>query len=331
MTKSLIAAVLVAVFSSLFGQDKICGNETKADLQVSSPFHALPGFEEWLNEKIVKNRLRSRGNRISAEILTVPVVFHIIHNSEAIGDGANVSDIKIQNQLVTLNRDFRRQNLDADETKPEFLNVAVDTEIEFVMASIDPDGRPTTGIIRTKGPQETYGISSSDFELAAEISGWPPEHYLNIWVLPIVNQGRTALGVAKFPISSDPAISGSDANWIVDGVMVRSEFIGTDPVGFSRGRTLTHEIGHYFGLRHTFENGCNGNGDYCDDTPAISGFTSGCPLNKSSCNGVSDAMIENYMDYTQDQCMSLFTQDQKERMLQVLQNSPRRKSLTNRN
>lgn len=277
-------------------------------------------LQQWISDQI-SLRPERKAPHVSQAPFEVPVVFHIIHNGEPIGTGANLPDSRIEEQLQILNEDFRRQNADASLTPAEYLSVAADVEINFVQAKRGPEGLPTSGITRTQGPRTTY---PDDAKMITAIIQWPPEQVVNIYVVPLAS----SLGFAKFPFSSLSGIT-SEINRYrdVDGIFVDYRYFGLndDPdIDFeSKGRTVTHEMGHYFGLLHIF-NGC-GTGDYCDDTPSQQGSTNGCPAEKTSCN--SPDMIQNYLDYTDDACMNLFTQCQRDRMQVVLQSSPRRASL----
>lgn len=286
---------------------------------------SISELQHWISKQVEKSKLTQKipGEGERKAILTVPVVFHIIHNGEPIGSGTNLSDERIQQQLVTLNEDFRRQNADASQTQAQFLPVAADSEINFVLAQRDPEGLPSTGITRTQGPLTTY---PDDAALLTAVIQWPPEDVINIYIAPL----SSSLGFAKFPYST---ISGMDSRFNgyreIDGLFVDYEYTGNNDASSlefeSKGRTVTHEMGHYLGLIHIFQ-GC-GLGDYCEDTPSQSGSTSGCPSSKSSCD--SPDMFQNYLDYTNDVCMNLFTECQKQRMQAVLNASPRRVSLLN--
>ncbi|MGL1886853.1 MAG: choice-of-anchor J domain-containing protein [Reichenbachiella sp.] len=331
MQKSLLYILLsLWIISPSIAQDK-CGT-VKFNEQIyqfkESETHTK-GFEDWINKKIQTKRLQQNNAFILAdEVLTIPVVVHIVHQGEAVGIGSNIPDEQILAQIATLNEDFRRNNADASDTPSDFIGVAADTRIEFVLAKQDPEGLPTSGILRTQGSRESYGISNA-LELANE-SAWPAEDYLNIWV---TNLTGDTIGFAQFPLSNLDGLNHNDNNDLVsygltDGVYSDYEYFGTgfNAADFSKGRTVTHETGHWLGLRHVWGDGGCSVDDYCDDTPAQSSSSSGCPIHPElSCS--SNDMFQNYMDYTDDVCMNLFTTDQKNRMRVILENSPRRESL----
>ncbi len=282
-------------------------------------------FESWLAQKRNERRLTRSNHRTSA-VVTIPVVVHIIHNGESLGNGANIPTEQVLSQIEILNADYRRANADASETFPEFVSEAADTEINFQLAVRDPEGLPTTGIIRLEGNRPSYSLTSG--QLLSDLSYWPAEDYLNIWV---TNLGAGLLGYAQFPVSN---LEGLDVDRVsnakTDGAVIDYEYFGKgfNADDFSQGRTATHEIGHYLGLRHIWGDGGCGATDYCDDTPDQLRSTSGCPPSPEESCGTLD-MAQNFMDYTDDICMNLFTNCQRERMHVILENSPRRVSLSN--
>lgn len=284
-------------------------------------------FEDWL-----KVRKPSTGARTqSTGTYRIPVVVHIIHKGEAIGSTTNISDAQIASQIAVLNKDFNRLNTDASDTPEEFQLVAGSMDIEFILAEQTPQGFPTNGIIRVQGSQNQWSIY--DDEALKAQSYWPAEDYLNIWVADL---SSTLLGYAQFPISNLDGLEDAEDNRLTDGIVVDYSVVGSRDDGsfnltsnFNRGRTATHEIGHFFGLRHIWgddDGDCGGNNDYVDDTPDQGDNSSGCPSGSQTSCGVQ-TMFQNYMDYTNDVCMNLFTQEQVGRMITVLENSPRRKSL----
>lgn len=296
-----------------YHQKGISGEEVKAR------------FESWMKDKkqtLREQNLRTQGTTQTEQVLTIPVVVHVIHRGEPLGDGSNIPYVQIQDQINILNEDFRRLNPDQDETLPIFQDVAADIRIEFVLARQSPEGFATNGVTRTEGTQQTYSINSAS--TLSDLNQWPPEDYFNMWVAPL---GNGLLGYAQFPLSDLPGLEGANTNPDTDGIVIDYRYFGStgNVAASSRGRTTTHEVGHYLGLRHIWGDGDCSADDFVEDTPLQESDSDGCPIDPFSCG--SPDMFQNYMDYTTDVCMNLFTLDQKDRMRIVLQNSPRRVSL----
>ena len=303
---------------------KTCGTvDYQHQLKQQAQLESAEAFESWMSDKLLELRLKSgtsfQSTRVK-QVLTIPVVIHIIHNGESVGSGSNIHDIRVMEQIDRLNDDFRRMNSDTLNAPPEFRAVAADTEIEFVLAQRDPHGLPTTGINRVLGTRPVYDLVHNT-ELKA-LSYWPAEEYMNLWVAQLDN----LLGYAQFPVSTLGGLESASENRLTDGVVIDSDFFGNNPglTPESIGRTCTHEVGHYLGLRHVWGDGGCSVDDFCDDTPRSNSSNFGCP-NANSCG--SDDMVQNYMDLSDDLCMNLFTVCQKSRMRVVLSNSPRRASL----
>jgi hypothetical protein len=288
-------------------------------------------FEQWMQGKLAVKQKPYRNERTQSSTFVVPIVVHVVHNGEAVGTGTNISDAQILSQIDVLNKDYQRLNADASQTLSEFTGVAGSMDIQFVMAKQDPDGLATNGIVRVKGTQSTWTLSD-DYTLKS-LSYWPAEDYLNIW---IVDLSGGFLGYTQLPVSNTlQGLEQSSNDRLTDGVVIDYQTYGTADAGsfnlvarFNKGRTATHEIGHYFGLRHIWgdANGCAT--DYVNDTPPQNSSTSGCPSGIiTSCSAHS--MYQNYLDYTDDACMNIFSQGQVSRMNVVIQNSPRRASLGN--
>ncbi|MBC8110994.1 MAG: T9SS type A sorting domain-containing protein [Verrucomicrobia bacterium] len=290
-------------------------------------------FERWLQQKITI--AKSKISKTEEVVYTIPVVVHIIHNGEAVGVGSNISDARVFSQIRVLNEDYRRLNPDRNLTRPPFLPVAADCNIEFRLASTDPDGLPTNGIVRVRGSKSSWTIA--DDGTIQQQSFWKSTDYLNVHVC---NLGGNVLGFAQTPESELPGLTLEDLgffdyqrsrNPLTDGVVLDYRIFGETTSGiYNKGRTTTHEVGHYLGLRHTWgdEEDCFGD-DFCEDTPQTDMENYGCKLAEKACDDIQFAMVENYMDYSNDACFNLFTNDQKTRMRTVLENSPRRKSLLN--
>lgn len=290
-------------------------------------------FESWIQDKMAEEA--RNGNANSRMVLTIPVVFHIIHNGESVGSGTNLSASQIQSQLDVLNEDFRRA-----AGTPGFNNntVGADTEIEFCMAFWDPNEQvmPEPGINRVD--RNAMGWSAPQYtrptieDTIKPQTIWDPTKYFNIWVADIApnRPGFILLGYAQFPTTN--VITGipfsGPAN--TDGVVILHSVCGRTgraQGNSDQGRTLTHEVGHWLGLRHIWGDGGCGVDDFCLDTPESDSANTGCNPTHISCG--SQDMVRNYMDYTNGSCQNIFTQCQRTRMRAVLQNAVRRSSLLN--
>jgi hypothetical protein len=253
----------------------------------------------------------------AASLIRIPVVVHILYNTP----DQNLSDQQVRSQLDALNRDFRRLNADSANTPLRFKGLAADTQIEFALATADPLGRPTTGIVRKKTTVTNW--TSDDKIKYANKGGsdaWDSRYYLNIWV----GHSSSTLGYATAP--------GMPAD--KDGVMIATTAFGT--IGrsgpFNLGRTAVHEVGHWLGLKHIWGDYYCGE-DGVEDTPKQGNFTSGCPtVVRYSCNNnATGDMYMNYMDYTNDACMNLFTLGQRDRMRSLfLAGGPRNSLLSSK-
>jgi len=292
-------------------------------------------FEKWL-ARIERNEV-ARINENDDSIYTIPVVVHVLHKGEPIGAGANITDARVMSQINILNQDYGKfPGTPGNNNNP----VGVDTRIRFCLASNDPQGNPSTGIVRVNTFREDFQFGTDNIAIK-NFSHWDSSRYLNIWVVDLA--GNQYIGYAQYP-SIEPSWSdlypftGSIPDINLDGIVIRHNVFGNVPPSqsgvfpaYNKGRTATHEIGHYFGLLHTWGDGfgCDDpNGtDYCDDTPKQGTNTSGCPSSSMSCISGTKAMIENYLDYTNDACMNTFSADQKKRMRIVIRNSKSRKSI----
>jgi Pregnancy-associated plasma protein-A/Secretion system C-terminal sorting domain len=246
------------------------------------------------------DRVHSSSREDNSLIIRIPVIVHIVYSSA----GQNVTDEQVKSQIDALNRDYRRQNADTLNTPDRFRSVAADVRIKFVLATADPNGRATTGIIR-KSSGKSYWDSDDQIKYSSKggDDAWDSKFYLNIWVGNL----RGLLGYSSVP-GCAPAI---------DGVVISTGAFGTInmPAHYNLGRTAVHEVGHWLGLKHIWGDTYCGN-DLVDDTPKQGNFTAGCPGGfRSSCdNGTLGDMYMNYMDFTDDGCMNLFTAGQRERM-----------------
>ena len=305
----LVALLLAAPFGLLSQSSSLSGTDSTTDLpQRTCASHEklvqMMGFQKYAGaQQRIEDHTTLWNGMTEAEraaaappVITIPVVFHVLYANST----QNISDAQIQSQLDILNADFRRTNSDQDNV---WGSVAADTEIEFCLASFDPNGNASTGILRVPTSVSSFGSNDAmKFSSQGGSDAWPASDYLNYWVC---NLSGGLLGYAQFP-------GGSAAT---DGVVCGYQYtgdIGTASAPFDLGRTGTHEVGHWLNLRHIWGDGPCGSDDFCNDTPESDGANYGCALGHVSCG--STDMVQNYMDYSDDACMNVFTQDQKQRM-----------------
>jgi len=304
MRSVLCFIVLCSVALTSWGQRECVSNSYL--LQMQQEDRRLTSLMEE-QEAFLKNRIEARKFRSGAAgqvptspVIRIPVVVHILYYSPS----DNISDAQVYSQLAVLNADFRKLNADISRIPLKFIPYAADCQFEFVLATTDPSGNPTNGIVRKQTSIQFFGLDDRIKKSAIGGSDpWDSNSYLNIWV------GNLAGGVLGY---SSP-IGGSRA---MDGVVIKSTAFGT--VGhvvapFHKGRTATHEVGHWLGLQHIWGDTYCGD-DQVGDTPPQQGASRGCPSGDiSSCNNTG-TMYMNFMDLTNDECMQLFTMGQRERM-----------------
>ncbi|NCF57661.1 MAG: hypothetical protein GWO80_03845 [Bacteroidetes bacterium] len=315
----LLTVLTFLPFSSVFSQviQPCASDEYLAD-QITNNSQRI----HWQAESDAEIDRLIKLQDLSAEsvLQKIPVVIHIMYHNQA----ANISDAQVHSAMAILNEDFRRLNPDTANLRSIFHSVAADMEIEFELAQIDPSGNCSNGITRTQ-----TSLSTAANNNVKNLIGWDNKKYLNIWVVTNIERNQAAgtiiLGYSAFPYFNIPLTQ--------DGIVIRHDNFGD--MGSSAGtrhRTLTHEVGHYLNLYHTFQSGCTG-GDNCYDTPPVSTSSSGCntTLPQNTCqndNPDLPDMLENYMDYSSDNCMNTFTLNQKSRAKAVLASSTLRGQLS---
>jgi hypothetical protein len=340
---AVCVGVLLTSFS--YGQHVVkCLSKEAIDFQES----ISPGYKAHVDEQfsIAKSWSHNNISKVDA-IYTIPVVVHIVYNT----DNQNLSDEVILDQLAVLNEDFGRLNADTVNLRNVLHPIAGNPKIEFKLATIDPSGNPTNGIVRRQTSTATFGSiqallgSFTDLEKVKSTANggsdpWDQTRYLNIWVcnmsISVFGQETTALlgyatppdDLPNWPAGSNPGLS--------DGVVIQYQCFGRNnpnPLDMQGeiievlGRTVTHEVGHYLGLRHIWGDGDCTQQDGIDDTPnanAQSDFD--CNPSKNTCvddiGSLGDLpdMIENYMDYSSESCQNSFTKGQVELIHGVLEN-----------
>ncbi len=288
-------------------------------------------FERKLQQQI-QLRKALRQTDVATGIVTVPVVVHVLYNSA----DQNISDAQVRSQIKVLNQDYRKQNADTADTRPQFKGIAADMQIQFCLAA--SEANDFNGITRHYVSQKSFSAYTDD-AIIKSYGLYPTDQYLNIWVC---NLNSGFLGYAQLPGNTNlPGLAVYEGDSLSDGVVIATRAFGTTgnlSANYALGRTATHEVGHWLGgLIHTWgdvdcSGSCNSCGtDYCDDTPVEEGSSTTCQYKTSTkCTpSPSVAMIENFMNYTYDRCMSAFTADQKTRLHTAIQMSPRRMKLLN--
>lgn len=295
MKKTILVLSILATCSNLLGQsfnDPCYFDKYQRQNQLN-----VNEAEKIIREEISKSKHDQKTT--SSHVMVIPVVVHVIHN----GGTENISDAQVQSQIDVLNEDFRKitgTNGDGN---------GVDTEIEFCLAKKTPDGKCTNGIVRIQSAfsnHQTYQRS-----MLKQLSCWDNTRYLNVYVVKSINGSSGTLGYSSFPGGPPDE----------DGIVVRHNYFGRiGTAAASIGRTTTHEIGHWFGLYHTFNGGCGtdmcADGDYVCDTPPAASPNFGCPTINSCSIDFPDVndQIQNYMDYSDDNCKNMITIGQKTRI-----------------
>ncbi|MBT3622111.1 MAG: hypothetical protein HN535_05105 [Flavobacteriales bacterium] len=269
---------------------------------------------EWLNKQ---SRLAELNKTAEFTSITIPIVFHV-------NDATNPQKVtlaQVQSAIDILNEDFNGLNSEFNNLRPEFQGIASSLEINFCLAAIDPDGNATNGITYHYNSYNGREPNGSGGAVKA-VSVWPCDKYLNVWIVNEVEDDADLYysGWAFYP-------STSLADQGLDGIVYNHRYLGygegssdvSGPTSWQAkmARVLTHEVGHYLNLMHTFANYCTSPGDEVSDTPPVYHHGSNnCDQNWTLCTGVTIVNDENYMDYTD--CPSMFTDGQKTRALTAL-------------
>lgn len=331
--KKTILSILILSFVSLFtyAQHNKCGTMINFNERLKENPNLIQDLQQV--EKDIKAWIKSHKVDKSGgpALITIPTVFHVVYNPSI--PEQNIHDSLIYSQLDVLNRDYRRLNPDTVNTRTIFDSIAADIQVEFCLASVDPQGNWTSGINRVQTTQTSFFTTPFDNSVKSSSTGgadpWPASDYLNIWVCDMGFNGIPfVLGYAQFP-NDDPN---------TDGVVITYQHFGdrwwdANAAPANLGRTATHEVGHWLGLYHIWGDGDCTQIDSVPDTPnADAASQSDCDTTKNTCddsstpfwNGIDPPdMVENYMDYSADACMNMFTLGQKTRMWGFINNSSR--------
>lgn len=312
-----ITLTLLSAITSVSAQNWCGTMEDRKELYADRPEVAAEIEKRFKAFNKLQNENEAKGEK-NTENYIVPVVFHVIHK-----DGEeNISFEQIEDQMRILNEDFARLNSDTSNTPAVFAAYSGDMNIEFRLAQIDPEGNCTQGITRTYS-----NLSSMANNNVKTLIQWDPYKYLNVWVVSNIDKdssvGGMVLGYAQFP---DQLWSDSET----DGIVLRDDYCGSiGTAAGEEGRTLTHEVGHWLNLRHIWGDQECGS-DEVNDTPAAFEPNFGVCTNNfpwhasgsSACSASSGQtitqeygeMFMNYMDYSSDECMNMFSLGQGERM-----------------
>lgn len=311
-TKLIIALITLGITSGAAAQRNcVTADYQQRELQKNPGLIARINAIEDFTRK--QNISPNQSRDAQGTVIRIPVVVHVLYHFPH----QNISEAQIKSQIAALNRDFRRRGADTANTPAIFKSLAADTEIEFQLAISDPMRRYSTGIIRKYTPIiEWEANDKMKFSSETGSDAWDPKQYLNIWVCSL----DQVVGYSSVP--------GGPEN--VDGVVIAYNAFGTinTMAGYNMGKTAVHEVGHWLNLKHLWGDADCGD-DMVGDTPKQSTYTVGCPSGtRISCgNAPHGNMYTNYMDFTEDACMNLFTKGQKARMRAMLAAGGPRNSL----
>ncbi len=363
MTKKIFTTIILILFGNAIHaqqENQSCGTSVPSEI-----------WENEFQKLISEYKTNPKSQKKSSTVYTIPIIFHVIHSGQPIGTFPNISQGQINSQITVLNQDFsgngfnssnypsnafvnwvNTQSLPSANTDSNGRVKIADVGIQFCLATKDTSGNLLTepGINRVNflslnlpNPSSYSTQSTMKAYLDSILKPqtiWDVTKYLNVWITD-KNSALSYTGVSSVPPLSGLMGVPNNSTDSTDGIWCFAKVIGSNnlfPSGIYgsplvEGRTLTHEVGHYLGLRHIWGDGACAT-DYCDDTPPAAAQNTGAPsypLNAGSCSNPTNApegeMFMNFMDYPWDPYKYMFTTDQATRMQIVMLNSPYRKQL----
>ena len=296
--KIISTLLFLIIVTNLLAQNQ---NEPCGFDRITNNKNIIP-IELKIQEAVNKIKNSEYNKNLDDSIKFIPVVVHIIHN----GGTENITEAQVQSQIQILNEDFGKLTGTNGEGN------GVDTRVRFILAKIAPGGNCTNGIVRVKSALTNH--QPYQRSLLKQLSFWDNTKYLNIYIVKTIS--GSVLGYSSFPGGPPDE----------DGIVVRHNVFGNiGTASTSLGRTATHEIGHWFGLYHTFNNACGTDictdGDYVCDTPPVLTANFGCPSVVNSCTNDNPDLndnLQNYLDYTDDACKNMLTDGQRLRIKATL-------------
>ncbi len=299
-------------------------------------------WDAWFNEQVEIFKQQS-ANKTQASYV-IPVVIHLIHGGQAVGTFPNISQVQVNSQITVLNQDYSGTGLNVGNVPSAFSTLISNTNVQFCMATKNPQGSTMTepGIDRISYVTKSWSnptsfTTTTNFRTFMDGTVkpntiWDPTKYMNIWICDRSSQ-TGLLGYATFPAGSTLTGLSGTGTATTDGFWCWTKSFGNtgtlDPT-YNKGRTATHEIGHWLGLRHIWGDGTCAT-DYCTDTPPAQSSNFGCPTHPhktGTCSGnTTGEMTMNFMDYTDDPCMYMFSPDQRTRIQTAMANGTHRKLL----
>jgi hypothetical protein len=354
---------LAPLFVHLFLSGVLMAQNPTANVGRSCGTQA-PGqeWDNWFNQKVVEHNQNLAAGKTASTTYSIPVVVHVIHGGQNVGTYPNITQTQINSQIAVLNADFAGTGLNVGNLAATGFSLSgpANCDITFVLATLDPSGNVMAepGIDRVNYTTNSWTnpasiTSQNSFQnymdgVIKPGTVWNPIRYANFWVSDL-NSNVNLLGYATFPTGT--GLTGLNSNFgtaSTDGIWVWAKSfgsVGSVQAPYHKGRTTTHELGHWLGLRHIGGDG-NGNSagdcnatDFCNDTPAQKGGFGGgsfgqnfgapnYPLNANACSSSIGDMFMNFMDYVDDPSCYMFSNNQNNRISTAMVNGTFRKQLT---